>query len=364
MNYYNYPIYYYKKIGPHGEMPTRSMALATTMILKAAEALDISWKECIGTKILSLSYQGKMKNFRYEISANVSDIGFYSCLDKAVTKSLLVHGGISVPKGFHLEKKDSEDFWIECYRALEKPLVIKPTHGNKGSCISLDIQSEEEARASIKEAFSYDQNNPEAGVIIEEQFLGKEYRILATREKILGVIERKPAHVIGDGQSTVSELVAIKNSDYRRDERLYSKIIINQKASDLLFSVGLTENSVPKKGEVVFLRRVSNISQGGDAIDWTDYVHPSVLDIALRSVNSLPNIDFVGLDLITQDITTQQTDSTYQVIEVNSSPGFDLHEFPIEGKRRFVALEFLCLAFPELQPKISALSEEQKNDLY
>lgn len=109
------------------------------------------------------------------------------------------------------------------------------------------------------------------------------------------------------------------------------------KESDLDFS------SIPEKGARVYLRRVSNISQVGDAIDVTDRVHQSIKEIVIKAINAIPGLSFAGIDFLCTDITKKQTEDSYVIIEINDSPGFDIHHFPYEGKNRHAAGEFLFL---------------------
>lgn len=96
------------------------------------------------------------------------------------------------------------------------------------------------------------------------------------------------------------------------------------------------------------MRKVSNVSQGGDAIDFTDQAHPSVIEIALKTIRAIPRLSFTGMDFMTKDITKPQTKDSYVIIEINDSPGFDIHDNPYQGKNRHAAREFLYLMFPEL----------------
>ena len=116
-----------------------------------------------------------------------------------------------------------------------------------------------------------------------------------------------------------------------------------------LQSQNLTLDSVPAKDDRIFLRLNSNISTGGDSLDVTDSVHPSVIEIAKRAVAAFPGLAFAGIDFMTKDITAEQTPGSYVIVEVNESPGYSIHDQPYEGKNRHGAYEFLCVLFPELR---------------
>ena len=333
-----------------GSMP-EVIPLSTKLILEQAEELGIQWRSIAGTRILELTYNGKTKHFRYQISSETNDVGFSACLDKGSTNNLLRAAGVSVAEGFKIERYDTEEYWMEVFAALQKPIVVKPSHGLRGEAITLNITDEERYKAAIKRAMEFT-TEEDSGVIVEQQFSGKEYRVLTTREKVVGIIHRIPANVVGDGTSTVQALLDKKNSDPRRGKTLDFALFIIEVDTDLLENLAkqnLTLESVPAQGQHVRLRSVSNIMQGGDSIDMTDLVHPSVKEIAVKAVNAIPGLGFAGVDFMTTDITAPQTENTYIIVEINSSPGLCIHEFPYDGQRRFTDREFLYVMFPELK---------------
>lgn len=327
------------------------VSLSTKLILAAATELGVSWKFLPGTKIIELSHEGHVKHFRYQISTETTDIGFYACEDKSVTSNLLANAGLKVANGFNLIKEDPQEYRDAVFNALPKPLVVKPTHGNQGNAITLGVTTLDQYHTAVEKAFALT-NQQDAGVIVEETCQGQEYRILVTREKVLGIVCRRPANVVGDGASTIQQLLDLKNQDPRRDEKNhgpFKHVSADEDMQAMLAEQGLSLSSVPQKDQRIFLRKVSNISKGGDSLDVTDIAHPSVMEIALRTILAVPGLDFAGLDFMTTDITKDQAEVGYTIIEVNSSPGFSIQEFPDEGKPINAQYEFLRLAFPSLR---------------
>lgn len=342
---------YYSKKTPRGLENGDPVTLSTRLILAAADELGVKWQILPGTKIIQLEFQGSIKHFRFQISTETTDVGFYGCLDKSITNALLSNHGILVPNGFHLAQNDPESYWLEAFAALAKPVVVKPTTGNQGQNISLGITDQNSYVDAVKKAFLFS-NDKEAGVIVEEQFEGKEYRILTTREKVLAVIYRMPANVVGDGVHTIAELIAAKNSDPRRSDNPNDslvKIKIDDHVAEYMKEQQLELTTIPTADIRVFLRKNSNISTGGDSFDVTDQIHDSVKKLAVAAVNAVPGLDFAGVDFMTKNIEAEQTPETYRIIEINSSPGFSIHEFPYQGQPRHADKEFLYLAFPNLK---------------
>ncbi len=328
--------------------------LSTKLILEQAEALGVEWRPIPGTRILELTYHGTTKYFRYQVSADTTDIGFSSCLDKNTTNTLLRNAGIQVANGYKVDATDTDAYTTRVFEALHKPVVVKPTHGLQGQAISMNIQDLDAYRVALKKALSFT-SDEDAGALVEEQFSGKEYRVLTTREKVVGIIHREPANVVGDGISTVETLVDRKNADPRRGRTLDYALFIIEKNDDMMANLtrqNLTLQSIPVAGQKVFLRSVSNVMQGGDSIDMTDRVHPSVKEIAVQAVRAIPGLHFAGVDFMSQDITQPQTPDTYIIVEINSSPGLCIHEFPYEGQKRYTDREFVLVMFPELSAKV------------
>src|SRR5699024_11855069 len=95
---------------------------------------------------------------------------------------------------------------------------------------------------------------------------------------------RATANVIGDGQSTIKQLIKEKNKIRKLNPYLAAKPIqIDDDIKRNLQKLGMTEQSILEKGEKVFLRTLSNLSAGGDPIDETDHLPNEVKQIAIRS---------------------------------------------------------------------------------
>ena len=104
--------------------------------------------------------------------------------------------------------------------------------------------------------------------------------------------------------------------------------------------------------EKIYLRNESSVSTGGDSIDVTDLVHPDLKKIAIKAVRAIPGLAYAGVDLMTnKDISKKPTKNSYIVLEINSSPGIDIHHFPFKGKSRDVAKGIIDILFPETKGK-------------
>jgi len=345
----------YTYFSPTGLMVSKNLSNSSRLVIVEAEKHGVDWRIIPGTHIVTLTYKGQERSYYYQLPSSTTALAKYACNNKKITSNLLKQAGITVPKGFRVRRETDNDFLISVFNFLKKPLVIKPGNGSWGDNISVNISTKKKYLEAIDHAFSHS-NKKNSGVIIEEMFAGNEYRILLSQEKVIGILNRIPANVVGDGISTIKKLITEKNKEDIRGAKggvkSHLKIRVDKKLLDYLNEQKLDLSSIPKKGKQIFLRKVSNVSQGGEAIDCTDIAHPSVIKIALKAIRTIPGLSFAGIDFMTKDISKKQTKDSYVIIEINDTPGFDIHDYPYKGKNRHAAREFLYLIFPELRPSV------------
>lgn len=234
--------------------------------------------------------------------------------------------------------------------------MIKPINSSLAKNVHTNVTSQVQYLRAIRSILHYYGKTSEK-ILVEEMFAGTEYRIIATRKKVVGIMSRIPANVIGNGINTISELVQKKNAhSWRGGEFGLHTISLGKIEITYLKQQGLTTKSVPPKNTQVFLRKSSatNIDHGGDTIDCTNLVHPSVKKIAIKAVCAIPGLEWAGIDYFSKNITKMQNSKNYIVLEINTSPNIAWQEFPAQGKRREVALEYLKLIFPDLNRQRSA----------
>ncbi len=334
---------------PEGTVNRKEVSISIRRILEEAESLGIIWEIIPDTDIVRLSYKDKVQVFRAGFPNTTSYNAAEICYDKQLCKKVLEKAGLEVMPGFMVYEKDSEERIKSMWDTLQKPVVLKPAKGSRGKGVVMDITDFSQCLSNIHEYFKAPLY--EGGLILEEMFVGKEYRIMATPEKTLAVLERIPAHVIGDGEHTIEQLIEIENKNPMRNisQIIYPHIALNSTSLELLNKQKLTRASVPENGQHVVLQNISNIMAGGVAVDRTDEAHESVKRIAVEAVRAIPGLGWTGIDFMTKDIEGPQSKGTYTIIEMNSSPEFDMHDMPMEGKPRGVTKEFLFTMFPELR---------------
>ena len=207
-------------------------------------------------------------------------------------------------------------------------MVIKPIDGNHGRGITVNINTYEEAIEAFHAAKLVSQK-----VIVEKFITGEDYRLLVINHKLIAAAKRTPAHVIGDGKSTVKQLIDEVNSDPRRGyghENVLTMITLNQLTQTIIAAKGYTEDSVIPSGERLILKDTANLSTGGTAEDVTDIVHPANVSMAER-ISKIIDLDICGIDIMSSDISQPLSETGGAVLEVNAGPGFRMHLAPTKG---------------------------------
>lgn len=258
--------------------------------------------------------------------------------NKVVTKKLLEKANIRIPIGrdyedISLAKGDFEYFKNE-------KIVVKPKSTNFG--IGITIFKEQFTRESYERAIAIAFEN-DSSILIEEFISGKEYRFLVIGDSVEGVLNRVPANVVGDGKSDIRQLVEEKNKDFLRGEGYITpleKIKLGESELMFLHSQNKDFNYVPSKDETVYLRENSNISTGGDSVDYTDLVLDSYKKIAIDSAQAV-GAKICGVDMMIDDLNAEPTAENYAIIELNFNPAIHIHSYPYIGKNRKIADKLL-----------------------
>ena len=262
---------------------------------------------------------------RESLTELTSAIAMSRCQDKRVTLRLLREAGLKVPMQ-RLADGSAEDtaFMAEC-----GAVVVKPVEGEQGKGISVNISDEDELAAAVERARAYCDR-----VLIEQFCPGQDLRIVVIDYRVVAAAVRRPPEVVGDGRSTIKQL--IKKQSRRRETATggESSIPIDAETERCLAAQGFSLSDVPEHETRVTVRNTANLHTGGTIHDVTDVLHPA-LKVAAEEAARVLDIPVTGLDFMVPD----PADDTYVVIEANERPGLANHE-PQPTAERFVDLLF------------------------
>jgi cyanophycin synthetase len=317
----------------------------TEAIVREAEQREIPWSLVGARHLLQLGYGRHQQRVQASLTSQSNILAVELACDKESTKQILGQAGIPVPQGTVIQSLDQLGAAID--RLGGYPIVIKPLDGNHGRGITLDIQAWAAAELAYDRAKAVSD-----AVIVEHYYQGRDHRILVVNHRVVAVAERVPAHVIGDGNLTIAELVEQENCDPRRGEgheNILTQIPFDRTTEEMLQRQGYDRDTVLELGTIAYLRATANLSTGGIAIDRTEVIHPEIVWMAER-VSRLIDLDVVGIDVVTTDITQPLRAMNGVIVEVNAAPGLRMHTFPSEGQPRNVAAPILAMLFPPGTP--------------
>lgn len=324
-----------------------SLGPSTETIVKEAQARNIPWLLLSARAMVQLGYGVHQKRIQATLSSFSGILAVELACDKEGTKTILKDGGIPVPRGTVIQYLDELSAAIEEVGGF--PIVIKPLDGNHGRGISIDVKTQQEAEEAYDLASAASKTR---SVIVERYYKGSDHRILVINGKVAAVAERIPAHVVGDGRSTIEELIDITNQDPNRGDghaNVLTKITIDKTALNVLEKQGYELTSILAHGEIAYLRATANLSTGGIAVDRTDEIHPENVWIAQR-VAKLIGLDIAGIDVVTEDIRKPLKEVDGVIVEVNAAPGFRMHVAPSRGLPRNIAAPVIDMLFPPGTP--------------
>jgi cyanophycin synthetase len=318
---------------------------STRSIVEAAERRGIPWLRIGQDSFVQLGY-GKNRRFvQAAMSERTSAISVEAAGDKEFTKLLLRRASIPVPRG---EVVETEEDAVEALDRIGVPVVVKPLDGRQGLGVSLNISTPEQVKQAFAAARKFSDK-----VLVEELFVGRNYRALVVGGRMVAASERTPAQVVGDGRRTIAELIGAANEDPARGEgheKPLTQIKIDEVMTAYLSKAGMSLSHVPPDGETVFLRESINLSTGGTARDVTDIAHPEVVAMCERAARVV-GLDICGVDLVLRDIAAPVERSGAGkpgggIIELNAAPGLRMHLYPSEGKPRDAGAAIIEMLYP------------------
>lgn len=317
---------------------------STGSIVEEAESRNIPWIRLGKNSLVQLGYGIHQQRFQATITGNTSSIAVDIACNKELTKKMLDEAAIPVPKGGLVYSIDELESTIT---KIGYPIVLKPLDGNHGRGQSINVNDWDTAVKGFELA-----QQISSRVIVERFITGYDFRVLVVNHKMVAAARRMPANVVGDGERTISQLIDIENKDPRRGyghENMLTEIVVDSSTLDLLEKNGFHLESVPQKGEIVFLKSTANLSTGGTSSDVTDMIHPDNITMCER-ISKIIGLDVCGIDIMAENLTQPLKETGGCILEVNAAPGFRMHLSPSDGLPRNVAAPVVDMLYPPGKP--------------
>ncbi len=312
---------------------------STRAILRAAAARGLPCRRLTDGSLVQLGEGAKQHRIWTAETDQTGSIGEDIAQDKELTKMLLRQVGVPVPQGRVAQTADEA---CQIAREIGFPVVLKPRDANHGRGISFDLRTCE----GITEAFDHALGENSAGttgVIVEQFARGPAHRLLVVGDRLIAATRGQSDVVIGDGRSTITELIDEENRDPRRGENYTDKLdtmALNEAAELRLKRQGLTRESVLEVGQEIV------VCVNGDlTTDETGEVHPAVAERAVLAAQTV-GLNIAGMDVIAEDISRSLEEQGGVIIEVNAGPALSIHVEPLFGHPQPVGDAIVELMFP------------------
>jgi cyanophycin synthetase len=316
---------------------------STDAVVQAAQArgIPVEYLNPEDGRYLQLGHGARQRRVLASETDDISAVARSITTDKHFTKRLLRAAGVPVPEG--RPAADAEDAWAAASE-LGLPVAVKPQDRDLAVGVGLDLRTREQVLAAYRAA-----REKSPHVVVERFAPGVEHRVLVVDGRVVAVARIDPPHIVGDGESTVAELVEAVNRDPRRGPDHHwplRRLKLDAVALDVLAGQGLTPASVPQPGERVLVRRnPPYLKNGGSLTDLTDRIHPDVAARAVDAARAL-GLSVAGLDVVAEDLSQPLEDQGGVVVEVNTGPGLWLHTAPWAETPRPVGEAVVATLFP------------------
>lgn len=267
-------------------------------------------------------------------------------VDRSITKNklkaeqLLKKSGVNTTESKTYQIDQMEEAREEFFRDNpDKLAAIKPSDMSQGKGVNVRISFENfpyywglTKEVMVKNA------RKNGDIIVQEYLTGFEARAVVISGKLISIVARVPAHVVGNGQDSVKRLIDKKNALRKKCGHLRKKLIDpSASVARFLKEDGISMDYIPKAKEYVLLTSISNTSLGGDMVDITDFVIDDIKELALDAIAAVPGFLSGGVDIMMRNFDDKEA----KVLEINSWPMLQSTIYPTYGKAQDPQTYFL-----------------------
>ena len=283
----------------------------------AAREMDVPYLPFLpGNRYWQFGWGAKALVFMETSSNADGTLGSQWQKNKATSKELMKAMGFPVPA--HVLVSRAQDLPTAVAR-IGFPCAVKPLDSGGGQGVTADIKSVADAQTAFQFASQY----TKGPVLVESHIPGYDHRLTVIDGQLISAIRREPSFVVGDGQRSLSVLVAHLNAP-RSSNIVRSRYLRPVAMDDVLVrhlaTQALTLEHVPVIGQRVTLRSNANLSTGGMCTDLTAVCHPQVRAMA-EQLAKTTGLRALGIDYLTADISGAPALTGGAFIEMNASPG-------------------------------------------
>src|SRR5689334_20316423 len=288
---------------------------STAAVVEEAKRRGIPVRRLNNYSLVQLGLGKNLRRIQATLSDYTSAIAVEIAQDKDDTKRVLGNIGLPVPTG---DVARSLERALEIVEEVGYPVILKPLDASHGRGISGRLDNDEALTEAWDDARQYGNR-----IVVEQYSEGRDHRVLVVNGRVVACAERIPARVIGDGTSTIAQLIERENRDPRRGvghTKTLTKLPADARTIAFLAKQQLTLQSIPEKGQEVYLRGTANLSTGGTSVDRTDEMHPDNIT-ACEMAARIIGLDIAGIDVLTPDIYVPFRENGAAIIAVTGTNG-------------------------------------------
>lgn len=295
----------------------------TMAFLSEAHAMHIPWVH-IDQNVYQFGWGRRSRWLDSSFTDETSTISTRLARDKVACARVLRSAGLPVPE--HFVVKSAEEA-VKAANLLGMPVVVKPANLDGGNGVWAGLESDKDVVDAYEDTVKLSSR-----VLVEKFVQGLDYRVRVHKGRVIGVVIRKPAAVVGNGEHSIQALIDQINRDRLdtspqddRVERGFKPIVVDKEVQHWLSAQGTTLDAVPEAGQHIRLRGAANVNLGGTTWAVEQTAHPDNLALAVYAAAAL-RLDLAGVDLLLPDIARSWKDTGGVVCEVNAQPQFSTND--------------------------------------
>ena len=243
--------------------------------------------------------------------------------DKQMAKQFLSNQNVNISQAWTISERHEAK---TLYKTIKnKAVIVKDALGDSSERTRLFRMppTQGEFIKALEEQFETSKK-----VMVEQVVQGSIYRALVVNDEIISLVERIPANVVGDGRSTLKELIERKNT---RARAAFEVINLSDIEKETLKAQGLKLDSVIARGTQVLLRYDATYGTGSQAYEVLDEIDKSYLT-ELKRISEVLQLHDGAIDIIIPNIYREFTEKE-QLTFLNA------HAFPALALNEYVLLK-------------------------